>query len=120
MPSSTATDRDDCTVLVQRLSSVNACSAKNYRINDCAEAHLFPSQKIQVFHLFNGFYHFDIIKQDNRKYYVVSLRIGNYKKKIFQNLFFMSFRTSRYIVGQFFTMSNANIGLCSQMRPNFL
>ena len=33
---------------------------------------------------------------------------------------FMSFRTSRDIVGRFFTMLNANIGLCSQVRPNFL
>ena len=33
---------------------------------------------------------------------------------------FMPFRTSRDIVGQFFTMLNANIGLCSQVRLNFL
>ena len=32
----------------------------------------------------------------------------------------MSFRTSRDIVVRFFTMLNANIGLCSQVRPNFL
>ena len=31
----------------------------------------------------------------------------------------MSFRTSRDIVGRFFTMLNANTGLCSQVRPNF-
>ena len=31
----------------------------------------------------------------------------------------MSLRTSRDIVGRFFTMFNANIGLCSQVRPNF-
>ena len=37
--------RNDCTVLVQWLSSVNACAAKTYWINDCAETHLFPSQK---------------------------------------------------------------------------
>ena len=29
----------------------------------------------------------------------------------------MSFRTSRDIVGRFFTMLKANIGLCSQVRP---
>ena len=33
---------------------------------------------------------------------------------------FMSFRTSRDIVVRFFTMLKANIGLCSQVRPNFL
>ena len=32
----------------------------------------------------------------------------------------MSFRTSRDIVVRFFTMLNANIGLCSQVRPSFL
>ena len=31
----------------------------------------------------------------------------------------MSFRISRDMVGRFFTMLNANIDLCSQVRPNF-
>ena len=78
-----------------------------------------PNQKIYVFHLFNGFYHFDIIKQDNRKYKLVCACVimETFLKKIY---LFMSFRTSRDMVGRFFTMLNANIDLCSQVRPNFL
>ena len=37
----------------------------------------------------------------------------------FKIYLFISFRTSRDIVGRFFTMLNANIGLCSQVRPHF-
>ena len=44
---------------------------ENYWINDCAEKHLFPSQKIYIFHLFDGFYHFGVNERDNRKYYYV-------------------------------------------------
>ena len=40
---------------------------------------------------------------------------GNYLKIYV----FMSFRISRDMVGRFFTMLNANIDLCSQVRPNF-
>ena len=36
----------------------------------------------------------------------------------FKLYLFMPLRTSRDIVGRFFTMLNANIGLCSQVRPN--
>ena len=50
---------------------------------------------------------------------LVSLHMRNYGN-YFKIYLFMSFRTSRDIVGRFFTMLNANIGLCSQVRPNFL
>ena len=36
---------NDSTILVQWLSIVNACTAKILD-NDCADTHLFPSQKI--------------------------------------------------------------------------
>ena len=42
------------------------------------------------------------------------LNYGNF----FKIYLFMSFRTSRDIVGRFFTMVNANIDLCSHVRPN--
>ena len=41
-----------------------------------------------------------------------SLRMRNYGN-YFEIYLFMSFMTSRDIVGRFFTMLNANIGLCS-------
>ena len=50
---------------------------------------------------------------------ISSLRM-RYYGNCFTIYLFMSFRTSRDIVGRFFTMLIANIGLCSQVRPNFL
>ena len=43
----------------------------------------------------------------------------NYEN-VFRIYLFMSLRTFRDIVDRSFTMLNANNGLCSQMRPNFL
>ena len=37
-----------------------------------------------------------------------------------ENYLFLSYMTSRDIVGRFLTMLNANIGLCSQVRAYFL
>ena len=49
---------------------------------------------------------------------LVSLRMRNYGN-YFKIYLFVSFMTSRDIVGRFFTMFNANIGLCSQVSPYF-
>ena len=50
---------------------------------------------------------------------LVGLRMCNYGNYL-KIYLFVSFRTSRDIVGRFFTMLIANIGLCSQVRPNIL
>ena len=51
---------------------------------------------------------FDIIKRDNRKYKLVCVCVIIKLLKIY---LFMSFRTSRDIMGRFLTILNANIGL---------
>ena len=53
------------------------------------QKHIYFPVKRYVFHLFNGFYNFDVIERDNWKYYLVCACV--IMKDILKSVFFFVF-----------------------------